>query len=223
MKSDFQIQKDVMEELSWDPTVSRAGLGVAVKDGIVTLSGQVDSYAQKLAAERDAKKISGVRAVAEDILVGESSLFKRTDAEIAKAVLDALLWHSFVTEDKIKIKVEDGIVTLEGEVEWEYQRNSAQIAIQDLTGVKSVRNLILLRPTVVASDIRDKITKAFERSATVDVRNIKVEVIGTEVFLSGIVRSFTEKQNAGDAAWNAPGASNVRNNLKVEFDEYPFD
>jgi osmotically-inducible protein OsmY len=223
MKSDFQIQKDVMEELSWDPSVSKAGLGVAVKDGVVTLSGQVESYAQKLAAERDAKKISGVRAVAEDILVGMSPTFKRTDAEIAKAVLDALLWHSFVIEDKIKIKVEDGIVTLEGEVEWEYQRNSAQIAIQDLTGVKSVRNLILIKPKVVAADISDKITKAFERSATVDARNIKVEVIGTEVFLSGTVRSFTEKQNAADAAWNAPGVSNVRNNLKVGVKEYPTD
>ncbi|WP_317236202.1 BON domain-containing protein [Niabella hibiscisoli] len=157
-------------------------MGVAVKDGVVTLSGQVASYAQKLAAERDAKKVSGVRAVAEDILVGASPLFKCTDAEIAKAVLDALLWHSFVIEDKIKIKVEDGIVTLEGEVEWDYQRNSAQIAIQDLTGVKSVLNLILIKPKVVATDISDKITKAFERSATVDARNVKVEVIGSEVF-----------------------------------------
>src|SRR5512138_867270 len=175
MKSDSLIQKDVMEELRWEPLLSASEIGVAVKNGVVTLSGMVDTYAKKLRAEQAAKRIEGVKAVAEDIQVGISPEFKKTDAEIAEAVLNALKWHTGVQEEKIKIKVEDGQVRLEGEVEWEYQRNQAQTAIENLIGVKSVINLIRIKPKISSGDIQQKINAAFHRSANIDSGKISVE------------------------------------------------
>src|SRR5688572_28588336 len=151
MKSDPQIQKDVMEQLRWEPFLNASQIGVSVKNGIVTLSGQVDSYSKKLTAENAAKKIAGVKAIAEDIQIGVSPSFNKTDAEIAEAVLNALKWHSSVQEEKIKIKVENGNVKLEGEVDWEYQRTSAKSSIENLVGVRSVTNLITLKPKVTAA------------------------------------------------------------------------
>ena len=133
MKSDFQIQKDVMDELKWDPFISISEIGVSVKNGIVTLSGHVDTYSKKLAAEKAAKKVAGVKAVAEDLTVGISPSYRKTDAEIAEAVISALKWHSAVQDEKIKITVEDGTVKLEGEVDWEYQRNNVKTAVENLT------------------------------------------------------------------------------------------
>jgi osmotically-inducible protein OsmY len=223
MKSDYQIQKDVMEELKWQAFLKASEIGVAVKNGVVTLSGHVDSYSKKLAAENAAKKIAGVKAVAEDIEVGISPIYRRTDAEIAEAVLDALKWHTAVQEEKIKIKVEDGNVKLEGEVEWEYQRTMAKTAIENLAGVRFVINLITVKPKISPTDIQEKIIAAFHRSATVDSSKIRAEVEGTKVTLRGTVRSIAEKEDAENAAWFAPGVMSVVNKIEIEVPEYEFE
>ena len=222
MKSDNQIQKDVMEELRWDPYMESSEIGVAVKNSIVTLSGQVDSYPKKLVAENAAKKIAGVKAIAEDIQIGVSPAYNKTDADIAEAVLNALKWNTAVQEEKIKIKVENGNVTLEGEVEWEYQRINAKTAIENLTGVRSVFNLIGMKPKISASDIEKKISSAYHRSATIDSAKITADVTGSRVTLRGMVRSLTEKEDAEVAAWNAPGVTSVTSKIEIEAPEYAF-
>lgn len=223
MKSDTQIQKDVMDELKWEPWLTASEIGVAVKNGIVTLSGQVDSFSKKLLAEKAAKRVVGVKAVAEDIHVGLSPSYRKTDAEIADAVLNALKWHTAVQEEEIKIKVEDGAVRLEGEVEWDYQRISAKSAIENLAGVQSVINLITVKPKIKASDIQEKINNAFIRSATIDAEKVTVEVSGSKVILNGKVRSFAEKEDAERAAWNAPGVTSLESNLAIDVPEYAFE
>lgn len=223
MKSDNQIQKDVMDELKWQPFLNASEIGVAVKNGIVTLSGQIDTYSKKLSAEKAAKKVAGVKAIAEDIQIGVSPAYNKTDAEIAEAVLNALKWHTSVQEEKIKIKVENGNVTLEGEVEWEYQRINAKTAIENLTGVRSVFNLISIKPKISASDIEQKISSAYHRSATIDSAKITADVIGSRVTLRGLVRSLTEKEDAEVAAWNAPGVTSVTSKIEIEAPEYAFE
>lgn len=223
MKTDSQIQKDVMDQLSWEPYLNAAQIGVAVKNGIVTLSGQVDTYSKKLIAENAAKKISGVKAIAEDIQIGVSPVYNKTDAEIAEAVLNALKWHTAVQEDKIKIKVEDGYVRLEGEVEWNFQRKNAASAIENLAGVRSVINLITVKPKVSSSDIEEKINEAFKRSATIDAGKITAEVIGNKAILRGKVRSFAEKEDAENAAWFAPGITSVDSKIEIEIPEYSYE
>ncbi|MBX9781716.1 MAG: BON domain-containing protein [Chitinophagaceae bacterium] len=223
MKTDIQIQKDVMDELRWQPYLNASEIGVAVKNGIVTLSGMVDTYARKLNAEKAAKKVAGVKAVAEDIQVGISPGYRKTDAEIAEAILNALQWHTAVQEEKIKVKVEDGHVKLEGEVEWEYQRRSAQSAIEHLAGIRSVLNLITLKTKITASDIQQKISSAFHRSATLDAGKITAEVSGSKVTLKGTVRSFAEKEDAEVAAWNAPGVTAVDSRIEINIPEYAFE
>lgn len=223
MKTDLQIQKDVMDQLEWEPFLNASEIGVAVKNGIVTLSGQVDSFAKKLAAENAAKKISGVKAIAEDIQIGVSPSYKKTDAEIAEAVVNALKWHTAVQEEKIKIKVENGVVRLEGEVEWEYQRSNAKAAVVNLAGVNGVINLIVVKPKVASSDVQKRINAAFHRSATIDASKIEAEVSGSQVTLRGTVRSYTEKEDAENAAWNAPGVLTVKNDLQIEVPEYTLD
>jgi osmotically-inducible protein OsmY len=223
MKSDYQIQQDVMEELQWEPFLKASEIGVAVKNGVVTLSGHVDSYSKKVAAENAAKKVVGVKAVAEDIQVGISPSYRKTDAEIAEAVLDALKWHNAVQEEKIKIKVEDGNVKLEGEVEWEYQRNMAKTAVENLTGVRFVTNLIMVKPKISPSDIQKKINAAFHRSATVDSSKIEANVDGSRVTLSGTVRSIAEKEDAENAVWFAPGVTSVVNKIEIEVPEYEYE
>jgi len=196
---------------------------VAVKNGIVTLSGQVDSYSKKRAAENAAKKIAGVKAIAEDIQIGVSPSYNKTDTEIAEAVLNALKWHTAVQEEKIKIKVENGNVRLDGEVEWEYQRNNVKAAIENLTGVCSVINFITVKPKITPSEIQQKISAAFHRSATVDAGKITAEVMGSRVTLRGKVCSFTEKEDAEGAAWNAPGVLSVESKLEIDVPEYAFE
>lgn len=220
MKSDDQIQKDVMEELSWTPFLHESEIGVAVKNGIVTLSGRVDSYSKKISAENAAKKVAGVKAIAEDIHIGVSPAYAKTDTEIAEAVLSALKWNSAVQENKISIKVENGIVKLEGEVDWEYQRVNAVSAVQKLDGVLSVLNLISLKPRITPVDVSAKIKKALERSADIDADKIHVEVAGNKVTLTGKVRSLAEKTDAAWAVWSAPGIAKVDNRLKVAEFEY---
>jgi osmotically-inducible protein OsmY len=222
MKSDVQIQTDVMDQLKWEPFLKASEIGVAVKNGVVTLSGQVDSYSKKLAAENAAKKIKGVKAIAEDIQIGVSPAYRKTDTDIAAAVLNALKWHVAVQEEKVKIKVEDGFVKLEGEVEWEYQRNYAKSAIEHLEGVRSVLNLITVKPKVSPSEVQRKISAAFQRSASLDADKITANVVGSKVILRGYVRSYAEKEDAENAAWAAPGVTSVENNLEIKLLEYAY-
>lgn len=222
MKTDILIQNDVMDELQWEPFLNSSEIGVAVKHGVVTLSGIVDTYSKKLAAEKAAKRVAGVKAVAEDIQVGISPDDHKTDAEIAEAVVNTLKWHTTIPDGKITIKVEDGIVKLEGEVEWEYERQNAKKAIQDLTGVRSVFNLITVKPKITPADIKQKINAAFHRNASVDAEKITADIIGHVVILSGKVHSFSEKESAESAAWAAPGVSRVENKLEIEEHEFAF-
>ncbi|QHS55342.1 BON domain-containing protein [Mucilaginibacter sp. 14171R-50] len=222
MKTDIQIQKDVMDELKWQPFLNSSEIGVAVKHGIVTLSGIVDSFSKKLSAERAAKKVAGVKAIAEDLQIGVSPAYWRTDAEIAEAVINALKWHSVVPDDKLKVKVEDGNVTLEGEVEWAYQRDSAKSAVQHLSGVKYVFNLITIKPKLTPFELEQKISAAFRRNATVDAGKITVSTIGDKVILTGKVRSAVESDDAEDVAWEAPGVRRVVNKLTIEEPELVY-
>lgn len=222
MKTDTQLQKDVMDELKWQPFLNSSEIGVAVKNGIVTLSGIVDSYSKKLDAERATKKVAGVKAIAEDIQIGVSPSYRKTDTEIAEAVLDALKWHSAIPEEKIKIKVEDGIVILEGELEWEYQKRNAKTVIQNLTGVRSVANLIIIRPKLQPVELEQKIASAFKRNAVIDAGKVNVGIIGNKVTLTGKVRSFAESEDAENTAWAAPGVYHVENRLAIEEPEYAF-
>lgn len=222
MKTDIQIQKDALDELKWQPFLNSSEIGVAVKNGIVTLTGNVDSYTKKLSAERAAKKVAGVKAIAEDIQIGVSPSYRKTDPEIAEAVFNALKWHSAVPEEKVKIKVENGIVTLEGELEWEYQRVNAGTAIQNLSGVRSVNNLITVKPKLTPFELEQKIRAAFQRHATIDAGKVNVSTIGNKVILTGKVRSLAESEDAEDVVWAAPGVYQVENKLAIEERELVF-
>lgn len=223
MKTDVEIQKDVMEEFKWAPLLNASEIGVAVKNGVVTLSGNVDTYSKKIAAENAARKVAGVKAIAEDILVKVSPYEKRTDSEIAEAVLHALKWNSVVPEEKIKVRVEDGLVTLDGEVEWDYQRTSAGNAVTNLFGVRGISNYIKVSPRIVFSlspdKVRSNIVKALHRRASQDAERIKIETAGNKITLSGTVHSHSEKEDAEHAAWSIPGVVWVENNIEIEISE----
>lgn len=223
MKSDNEIQKDVIEQLKWEPFLNASQIGVAVKNGIVTLSGQVDTYSKKSLAEKAAKKVAGVLAIAEDIQVGLSPAYKKTDTEIAEAVVNGLKWHTMIPDEKIKVSVEEGNVRLEGEVEWEYQRNQAKTAVENLAGVKFVTNLIAVKPKITPYEIQQKINASFQRSANIDASKISADVTGSKVILRGTVRSFAEKEDAENAAWSAPGITSVESKLIIKEPEYAFE
>ena len=217
MKTDVEIKEDVLDELAWQPTIDETEIGVIVENGVVTLTGTVDSYSKKLAAEKAVKRVQGVRAVAEDIEVIYGTEYKKSDKEIAKASADALKWNNSVPEEKISIKVDNGWVYLDGEVEWSYQRNAAKNAVQNLLGVRGVTNSIKLKQMAEPYQIKERIKKALERSAEVEARNIKVTVEGHKVKLKGKVHSLTEKDEARKAAYYAPGVYEVENELEVTY------
>lgn len=213
-RDDITLQRAIIDELDWEPSVNAAGIGVMVKEGVVILAGYVPSYAQKRAAEQAVLRVPGVKAVVEEIEVHLPSAQKRTDVDIAKAVVDAIKWHVHLPQT-LKVKVESGWVTLEGEVEWQYQRTKAFDAVHNLTGVEGILNLIKVKPRLTPAGIKEKIQKALERAAKEDVDGIKVDVEGSEVTLSGSVRTWVERADAARAAWSAPGVTEVTNNIEI--------
>lgn len=220
MKTDSEIQRDVVDELNWEPLLNAHEIGVAVKNGIVTLSGAVETYTKKITAEEAAKRVMGVKAVVQDIDVRIAALGKKTDMDIAEAAVSALRWNTNVPDKKIKVTVEDGWVTLEGEVEWEYQSTAAKNAVNNLTSVRGVTNNIKIVSLIKATDIKNKISAAFLRSATIDAGRISISTEGNKVLLKGKVRSYAEKKDAENAAWLAPGVNKVENKLEIDTEVY---
>ncbi len=216
MKTDSQLQTDVMQELTWDASVTHEHIGVAVSKGIVTLSGTVPTFIEKFAAERAAQRVAGVNAVVEKIEVKLPSVYSRDDEDIAKAVLNQLKWSVQVPDKDIKIGVENGWVTLNGEVSWGFQKNAAYQAVQPLTGVQGVTNNITLKEKKIDTDkVKQKIEEALKREAKREANKIAVQVSGNKVTLSGDVRSFSEMEDAKWAAWSAPGVVSVENRMRV--------
>lgn len=214
MKKDLEIQKNVMDELSWTPLLNSNEIGVAVKNGIVTLSGIVDSYPKKIKAERVTQKVAGVRGIAENIEVRLKESDKKDDSEIAQAVLRELEWHCNLDPQKIKVLVENGNVTLEGIVNWDFQRKSAAKVIWNIKGVCGITNNIRLVDTPPPSDLQNKIRSALERHAKLDAKGVKVKVDGHKVTLTGVVSSFAEKVDAEKAVWSSPGVTAIENQLE---------
>ena len=213
VRNDAAIREDVLSELKWDPKIKSNDIAVAVKDGVVTLSGFVSSFWELDAAEKAAKRVYGVRGVANDL---EVKLFwQRTDPEIARSAVHALQSHVSIPSENIKVSVKNGRMTLEGTVEFEFQKMLAESAVKKLRGVSGLVNKIEVKPSVSPSDVREKIGEALRRSAELDARRIRVEVDGTEVKLYGTVRSWVEREEAERAAWSAPGTTKVENHITV--------
>jgi osmotically-inducible protein OsmY len=213
--SDEQIQRDVLAELRFEPRVAPHEIGVAVKDGVVTLMGWVDSYTKRWAAEEAAHRVRGVKAVANDIEVRLPLSAERTDVDIAAAAVRALEWDAMVPIDKLDVTVSKGWVTLKGEVEWQYQKQDAERVVRRLSGVRGVTNLILVKPRLTASELKEKIELALVRSAQLDAQRITVEVQGTKAILRGTVRAWAEREEAERAAWAAPGITAVENLITI--------
>jgi osmotically-inducible protein OsmY len=215
MRIDSDIKRDVENELQWDPDIDATDIGVAVKSGVVTLTGFVHSYSHKLQAEEDAKRVTGVSGVANDIEVRLPSADVRPDPEIARDVVSELRLQLPFSWEKLKAVVKNGWVTLEGEAEWNYQRERAEQAVRHVKGVIGVSNLIKLKPSVAVADIKRKIEEAFKRNAEIDANRIQVRTSGSEVILEGTVRSWAERQEAERVAWSAPGVAKVEDRIII--------
>ncbi|WP_454888589.1 BON domain-containing protein [Sphingobium indicum] len=215
MKSDSQLQRDVLDELAWEPSIDQADIGVAVTDGVVTLSGFVKSYPQKMAAEKATRRVAGVKALAEEIKVRFASDPKTADHEIAKRILDMFSWNVSIPDDKIAVKVEHGWVTLSGTVDWYYQSDEALKVAGKVNGVIGVSNLIELHTLPTSGDVKDRIVAAIKRNADLDAASVTVFTDGGKVTLGGKVRAWNERQIAERAAWAAPGVTKVEDNIVV--------
>ncbi|MCE2798556.1 MAG: BON domain-containing protein [Planctomycetaceae bacterium] len=215
MKTDSELKQDVENELKWEPMVNEAHIGVTANGGVVSLAGHVLSFAEKYAAEKSAKRVYGVKAVANELDIRLHNGAMRSDEQIAQACLSALKNHSLVPYEKLKVVVSDGIVSLEGEVDWQYQRDAALNAVRDLIGVVSVTTRISIKARTLPKDVKNKIIAAFHRNADIDARRIEVQTQEGKVVLHGNVRSWSEREQAQSAAWAAPGVTAVENDIVV--------
>jgi osmotically-inducible protein OsmY len=215
VKTDRQLQQDVLDELKWEPSVEASAIGVEVKDGIVTLAGHVDSYVQKVSAEHAAQRVFGVKGVVMEIDIALPGSSKLKDADLARNASHALEWNASVPDNAIKISVQDGWVTLAGEVNWAYQRWAAIRAVRDLIGVVGVNDHITIKPHVEPRDVKTKIQAALQRHAHQESKSIDVGVNGSRVTLTGVVDSWAERDVARLAAWAAPGVNEVIDNMRV--------
>ncbi len=223
MKTNEELRKDVMAEIAWDPELLSISpqIGVAAKDGVVTLSGTVDTYRKKLAVEKAAQRVAGVKVVASDVDVRVGFMGRRNDTDIAIAVKNALRWNSALNNDEIEVKVDNGWVYLDGVVEWEYEKTSAQQNVEDLQGVRGVTTNISIRPkNLDARELQKKIAEAYQRNAALDASSISIESSGNKITLRGKVRSWIEKKEAGMIAWAAPGVMSVDNQIQIDTEVY---
>ena len=217
MKTDAQLQQDVIAELDWEPSINAAQIGVEVKDGIVTLAGHVDSYAEKWDAEHVAQRVSGVKALAVEIEVTLPGSSRRNDADIARAAENILEWMTYPPKEHIRVMVEGGWITLSGEVDWEYQRQAAARGIRQLMGVTGVSDQIAIKPQASSKTVKSGIEAALQRRARSDAQTITVEVFGDRVTLAGTVHSWSERNLAERSAWAAPGVRTVVDNITVTY------
>ncbi len=215
MNTDIQTRDDVQREIFYNPGINAASIGVAVQDGVVTLTGTVDTYAQKLEALRAAERIAQVKAVACELQVRLPGPHERTDTDLARATANVLAWNAFVPADRIRIAVDNGWIRLEGTVDWQYQKDAASDAVAYLTGVKGVENLVSVNPLASAGNIKEEIVAALKRSATIVAQNILVEVTNDKAALYGEVRSIPEREEAERIAWSAQGIGDVANHLMI--------
>jgi osmotically-inducible protein OsmY len=217
MKSDSQLQHDVLAELKWEPCVTASKIGVEVQSGVVTLAGQVGSYSEKWHAERAAQRVSGVGALAVELKVKLAGLDNRTDADIALSIESVLLWSTSIPDGAVKVMVENGFVTLSGDVGWQYQRLAAAHSVRSISGVTGVSNQIAIKPTVSMSAVKGEIEAALKRNALEDAKKITVEVHGADVTLKGEVSSWAERESATTSAWGTPGVRSVRDEMTLQY------
>jgi osmotically-inducible protein OsmY len=215
MKTDFELQRDVLEELAWEPSVDAAEIGVSVEGGVVVLNGTVKNFNEKWAAERVAQRVNGVRALTDGLVVKPSPDGRCTDADIARAAVNALDWNTSVPRDKVKVLVEHGWVALDGTVDFNFQKEAAELAVGHLRGVRGISNLITVKPHVSPVDVKHQIQKALERAAQIDAEKITVSASGAAITLRGEVRTWAEREEAERAAWAAPGVTSVQNELCI--------
>ena len=215
MRTDTKIQRDVLDELKWEPGLDHEKVGVSVDEGVVTLSGIVGSYAERLLAEKTARGVKGVRAIAENMIVRYAGDKKSSDAEIAQRVSDVLDWDAMIPRERVSVTVENGVVKLSGEVDWHYQKVRAHKCAAKISGVIRVANLITIKASVDTGEVKDLIRQAFERQADLDATRIQVRADGDRVILSGSVSSWAERQVAERTAWAAPGVSQLEDNLVI--------